>query len=177
LDRPEVHDLTCTDATHRIIFIPFLCKGHWILACVSPVNPGHIAILSSRMSDGIPEVKKALRSYLASRDRDAPARRGIPIVSWRCNVRHSPREHPRSNDGGVFLLLHIASVLFGRALPDCLTDSVRVALAGLLSSCRGGWTPNFFRALGPPAPTSVAAPRRGFDSLPGRNAPISATWG
>ena len=137
-DRPEVHDLTCTaDATHRVIFIPFLCKGHWILACVRPVNPGRV-IFSSRKFDGIPEVKMALSS--ASRDRDTPGRRGTPIVSWRSNVSHSPREHPRSNDGGVFLLLHIASILFGCALSPCLTRQRqgRPNRPGLLSLCRGG---------------------------------------
>ena len=48
-------------------------------------------LLLHRKSDGIPEVKMALRSYLASRDRDAPGRRGTAIVSWRSNVTHSPR--------------------------------------------------------------------------------------
>ena len=142
-----------------------------------PVNPGRVTIFSSRKSDGIPKVKMALRSYLASRDRDAPGRRGTPIVSWRSNVSHSPREHPRSNDGGVFFLLHIASILFGLALPPCLTDSVRAALAGLLSSYREGRTPNFFRTLGQPAPVSVEAPRGDSVPMPGRSAPISATWG
>ena len=40
-----------------------------------------------------------------------PGCSGTPIASCRLHVNHSPREHPGSNDVGVFLLLRIASIL------------------------------------------------------------------
>ena len=58
----------------------------------------------------------------------------------------TPREEPGSKDGGVFLLLHLASFLVGSNLSgdqDC--SRVRVLLASKLASPSAGLELNFFK--------------------------------
>ena len=82
---------------------------------------------------GISEVKLALRATFDSEDTPLRCADGPPIVTWDIQYPYSTKESPRSRDGGVFVLVHIASILSNIPLADPFDASnVRVFLASLV---------------------------------------------
>jgi Ulp1 family protease len=131
-----------------LIFAPVSVLGHWCLVVIQPRRPrGSVTILSSRRRYGHAMLKRALRVVL---DRESPPppislMEGVPIVTWEIHVPFSPREMPRSNDGGVYLLLHLAGYLSDTPVhEETDTSRVRVLLAGLLAPLPAGLSYNYF---------------------------------
>ena len=92
--------------------LPLMVKGHWMLILISPRRSrGLITILSSRRRYGIAEVKQALRATFDSEHTPLRCVDGPPIVSWDIQYPFSTKESSRSRDGGVLVLVHIASIL------------------------------------------------------------------
>ena len=70
------------------------------------------------------------------------------MVTWNIVTPFTPREEPGSKDGGVFLLLQLASFLVGTNISgeqDC--SRVRVLLASKLASPSAGILLNFFKEV------------------------------
>jgi hypothetical protein len=128
--------LKCDPHSGQTLLLPILVMGHWMLAVILPTRTrGKITIVSSRRSYGIAAVKKALRATLGTENTPLRCLEGPPIVSWDIHYPFSPTEAPRSLDGGIHILLHIAG-LYSNSPPPADVDSsrVRALLAGLVTS-------------------------------------------
>ena len=142
--------LRCDLSRSPTIFLPLLTAGHWILAVITPHahHPGDITLFSSRRRYGLDSVRTVLRTTFGLENHAPPLSfLGAPtVVTWNIVTPFTPREEPGSKDGGVFLLLHLASFLAGSNIigeQDC--SRVRVLLASKLASPSAGIALNFFQ--------------------------------
>ena len=131
-----------------LILAPVSVLGHWCLVVIQPRRPrGTVTILSSRRRYGLFLLKQSLRTTHNHESPPLPIclAEGVPIVTWDIHVPFSPREMPGSDDGGVYLLLHLAGYLShtpGHEEAD--TSRVRVLLAELLAPLPAGVSYNYF---------------------------------
>ena len=169
---PPIH---CDPQSGVTLLLPLMVKGHWMLILISPRRSrGLITILSSRRRYGISEVKLALRATFDSEDTPLRCADGPPIVTWDIQYPYSTKESPRSCDGGVFVLVHIASILSNIPLADPFdASSVRVFLASLVVPPDPLEEVNFF-GPDPPAEGSFFGPGTAPVTQPPA---VSATWG
>jgi len=146
----------CDPHSGQTLLLPILVMGHWMLAVILPRRSrGRINIVSSRRSYGIAAVKKALRATLCTENTPLRCLEGPPIVSWDIHYPFSPTEAPRSLDGGIHILLHIAGLYSNSPPPDEFDSSrVRAILAGLVTSPSES---NFFGLETAPATQSSTA--------------------
>ncbi len=142
--------LRCDLLRSPTIFLPLLTAGHWILAVITPHvhPPGDITLYSSRRRYGLDSVRTVLRSTFGLESHAPPLsfQGTLPIVTWNIVTPFTPREEIGSKDGGVFLLLHLASLLVGSNISgdqDC--SRVRVLLACKLAPPSAGLELNFFK--------------------------------
>ena len=78
--------------------------------------PGDITLFSSRRRYGLDSVRTVLLTTFGLEKHAPPLSfQGEPtVVTWNIVTPFTPREEPGSKDGGIFLLLHLASCLFPR---------------------------------------------------------------
>ena len=143
LPLPRMH---CDPKSPVTFMLPLMVKGHWMLILISPRRSrGLITILSSRRRYGIAEVKQALRATLASEQTPLRCVDGPPIVSWDIQYPYSVKESSRSRDGGVLVLVHIASILSDTPLATPFdSSSVRNFMANLVAPLNPLEEVNFF---------------------------------
>ena len=126
----------CDPHSGLTFLLPILVMGHWMLAVIHPRRSrGRVTIVSSRRSDGIAAVKKAIRATLGTESTPLRCLEGPPIVSWDIHYPFSSKEASRSLDGIIYILLHIPGFYSNLPPPNDFDSSrVRALLAALVTT-------------------------------------------